>query len=222
MRILSIQVGQPKSYGVEGAEDPIERPWTSAIVKNPIAGETWANAEGLSGDGQADRVHHGGPDKALLGYSAAHYPRWREELDSPDLDFGAFGENLTIEAVDEHTICVGDVFLVGEVRLEVSQPRVPCQNLARRFRVRDMVERVLRRQAFGWYYRVLRDGWLEAGMEIDLVDRPYPQWTVKEAERVMRERAAHPDQASRLADCLRLSEDWRSRLSDPKQSAAKT
>jgi len=222
MRILSIQVGQPRSYGVEGAEDPIERPWTSAIVKSPVAGQVWANAEGLSGDGHADRAHHGGPDKALLGYSAGHYPRWREELDLPDLGFGAFGENLSIEAVDEHTICVGDVFEVGEVRLEVSQPRVPCHNLARRFKVQDMVERVLRRQAFGWYYRVLRDGWLEAGMEIDLVDRPFPQWTVKEADRVMRERAAHPDQASRLADCPRLSEDWCNTLSGSKKKPVRT
>ena len=77
-----------------------------------------------------------------------------------------------------------------------------------------MVKRVLRRQAFGWYYRVLRDGWLEAGMEIDLVDRPYPQWTVKEAERVMRERNEYPDQAARLAACPKLSEDWHNKLSD--------
>ena len=97
--------------------------------------------------------------------------------------------------------------------MEVSQPRVPCQNLARRFGVRDMVKRVLERQAFGWYYRVLRDGWLEAGMEMDILDRPYPQWTVKEAERVMRGRKAVPDQAARLADCPKLSEDWHDTLS---------
>jgi MOSC domain-containing protein YiiM len=84
----------------------------------------------------------------------------------------------------------------------------------------DMVKRVLHRQAFGWYYRVLRDGWLEAGMEIDLVDRPYPQWTVKEAERVMRERSGYPDQAARLAACPQLSEDWLDKLSGSLEAAA--
>ncbi|MEE8060698.1 MAG: MOSC domain-containing protein [Gemmatimonadales bacterium] len=219
MRIVSIQVGQPRSYGVEGAEDPIERPWTSAIEKKPVVGKMWINGEGLSADTQVDRRHHGGADKALLGYSAGHYPSWRSDLDLPDLGFGSFGENLTLDGVNEHTICVGDVFQAGDVRLEVSQPRVPCQTLARHFRVHDMVKRVLERQAFGWYYRVLHEGWLEAGMELTLLGRPYPQWTVKEAERVMRGRKAYPDQAARLADCPKLSEDWHATLSGSTEPA---
>lgn len=48
-----------------------------------------------------------------------------------------------------------------------------------------MVKRVLQRQAFGWYLRVRHDGWLEQGMAFQLQDRPYPQWTVKEVERIM-------------------------------------
>lgn len=212
MKILSIQVGQPKQYGVEGAEDPFERPWESAIAKEPVAGRVWLNREGVAGDSQADRSHHGGQHMAVLGYGAVHYPRWREELDDPELAFGAFGENLTITDATEGTVCIGDRFQAGDAVLEVSKPRQPCQTLARRFRRKDMIKRVLRRQAFGWYFRVLEDGWLESGMTLEVRDRPYPQWTVAEVERVMRGRNHHAEAAARLAQCVALPEDWRDQL----------
>ena len=212
MEILSLQIGQPKSYGVEGAEDPLERPWVSAIAKQPVLGRVWLGPEGLAGDAQADRRYHGGPHMAALVYAAAHYPRWREELDDSSLVYGAFGENITVDGASEHTICIGDVFAVGLAVVEISKPRQPCQTLARKFRVRDMVKRVLQHQAFGWYVRVQREGWLEPGMVFRLQDRPYPQWTVKEVERIMRQRAHHPEAARRLADCQALPDDWRAQL----------
>ncbi len=214
MEILSIQVGQPKSYGVADAEDPLERPWVSAIDKQPVRGPVWLGAEGLAGDTQADRRHHGGPDMAVLVYAAEHYPRWREELADPGLAHGAFGENITLDGADEDTVCIGDVFAVGDALVEVSQPRQPCQTLARKFRVRDMVKRVLQRQAFGWYLRVRHDGWLEQGMVFQLQDRPYPQWTVKEVERIIRRRAHEPEAARRLAECVALADGWRARLGE--------
>ena len=212
MEILSLQIGQPKSYGVEGAEDPLERPWVSAIAKQPVLGRVWLGLEGLAGDTQADRKHHGGPHMAALIYAAEHYPRWREELDDAGLGHGAFGENITVDGADEHTTCIGDVFVAGDAVVEISKPRQPCQTLARKFRVRDMVKRVLRRQAFGWYVRVQQEGWLEPGMVFRLEERPYPQWTVKEVERVMRQRAHYPEAAKRLSDCQALPDDWRAQL----------
>lgn len=47
---------------------------------------------------------------AVLAYAAEHYPRWREELDDPGLAHGAFGENITVDGANEHTVCIGDVF----------------------------------------------------------------------------------------------------------------
>ena len=42
MILRSIQVGVPRSYGAEGAEEPLDRPWTSAIAKQPLAGAVWS------------------------------------------------------------------------------------------------------------------------------------------------------------------------------------
>ncbi len=212
MILRSIQVGIPRSYGTEGADDPLERAWTSAIAKQPVAGAVWVGRLGVAGDMQADRKVHGGPDKAVLAYAAGHYAKWREVLGRTDIGPGWFGENLTIEGVEERTVCVGDRFAVGQARFEVSQPRQPCATLNRRFQRKDMVKLVQAELRTGWYFRVLTEGWVEAGMPVTLADRPWPQWPVYVASELMVERARRREECVRLAGCPALSENWRGTL----------
>lgn len=212
MRLESVQVGHTRSYGTPGAENPLERPWTSAIRKEPVSGQVWAGREGLSGDQQYDRKGHGGPDRALLMYSADHYPRWREEWGRKDVGPGGFGENLTVSGLNEDFSCIGDVYRIGEVRVEVSSPRAPCSNLSRRHGIPDLVKTIIQNHRSGWYLRVLQEGWLEAGMEVKLADRPFPQWTIRRAAHVKRMRADLPEEARLLAACPALQTDWRANL----------
>ena len=140
---------------------------------NPsIEGPVAFTALGAAGDEQADRVNHGGPDKAILAYSAEHYREWRTELDRPELPFGAFGENVTIAGLTEADMCIGDRWWAGDVLFEVSQPRQPCWKLARRWRVKSLPAKVIQTGRTGWYLRVLADGELRAGAELELIDRP--------------------------------------------------
>jgi MOSC domain-containing protein YiiM len=212
MRLDSIQEGQSRTYGSPGAEDPSERPWTSAIRKDPVEGPVWAGREGLSGDHQYDRRHHGGPERALLMYSADHYPLWRREWCRKDVGPGGFGENLTVSGLSEDTACIGDVFRIGEVRIEVSSPRTPCSNVARRHGIPDLVGTIVQNHRSGWYLRVLSEGWVEAGMEVMLADRPYPQWTIRRTADVKRLRAELREEARLLAACPALQAEWRRRL----------
>lgn len=76
--LASIQVSLPRSVGHEGAVDPMDRPWTTGFYKGPVHGSILLRMTNLEGDGQADLVHHGGADKAVLAYSAEHYPGWRK------------------------------------------------------------------------------------------------------------------------------------------------
>ena len=86
--VLSIQVGGPRRWVSMGASDPMHRLWTSGIVKRTVEGPVWLGRTNLAGDGQADLVNHGGPDKAVLAYAAAHYPDWRTELAPLELPSG--------------------------------------------------------------------------------------------------------------------------------------
>src|SRR6218665_1680562 len=104
---------------------------TSAIFKRPVGGAVQVGALGLVGDSQADRRVHGGVDKAVHCYAWAHYATWRSELPSCSAFAapGAFGENLSIDGLDEQTVCIGDVWRVGKTVLAVTQGRQPCFKL---------------------------------------------------------------------------------------------
>lgn len=210
--LVSVQVGLPTRLGTPGAVDRQDRPWTTGFFKHAVAGPVWLGRTNLAGDGQADRRFHGGPDRAVLAYAAAHYPIWRVELGRPDFPEGAFGENFTVDGLDEGSVCLGDTFAVGEALIQVSQPRQPCWKVARRWRMRGLPARVQRTGRTGWYLRVLREGFVAPGLALVLLERPCPEWTVTRATETMRRRIHEPDAATALAACPFLSASWRRAL----------
>ena len=210
--IVSIQVGRVLALGAPGAADAMDRPWTTGFFKAPVAGPVAFAALGAAGDEQADRINHGGPDKAILAYSAEHYPVWQSDLNLPELPFGAFGENLTIAGLTEADVCIGDSWQSGEVLFEVSQPRQPCWKLARRWRVKSLPATVIQTGRTGWYLRVLAPGELAAGSTLALIARPNPAWTIRRANEVMHFHKYDADESLALAAVPGLSASWRDGL----------
>jgi MOSC domain-containing protein YiiM len=204
----SIQLGAPKSYGSEDAIDAHDKPWTTGFFKTPVEGPVFVGTTNLAGDGQADLINHGGIDKAVLAYSADHYPEWRRELCMPEMPFGAFGENLTINGLTERSVCIGDIFRIGEVTLEVSQPRQPCWKLGRRWRIHELVRLVVHNGRTGWYLRVLEQGWIEAQMPVALIERSNPAWTIARANEILHHRRADLPLTLELADVPGLANSW--------------
>ena len=205
----SIQVGLPRTHrGTYSDGGPAE--WTTGFFKEPVVGPVLVHATQIDGDGQADLENHGGPDKAVLAYSADHYPLWRAELQEPSLPFGGFGENLTISGVTEDAVCLGDVWAIGPVRFEVSQPRQPCWKLGRRWNRPDLPKRVVDTGRSGWYLRVLAPGTIVSGLPVQLEQRPHPGWTIARTSRVMYDK--QPDLAllDELAALPVLADSWRS------------
>jgi MOSC domain-containing protein YiiM len=202
--LVAVLVGRPQwMVSSEG------RSWRSGIVKAAVEGPVMLRAENIDGDGQAELDVHGGPDMAVLAYSADHYPRWREEIDLPGLDVGGFGENFAISGQDEDSVCVGDVYAVGEAVVQVTKPRGPCANIARRWSRPDLVRLVERTGRHGWYLRVLQEGMVVAGQEVRLLERPHPEWSVSRAREVYIGRRRHPDLAVELLAVPELAADTR-------------
>ena len=186
--------------------------WTTAIYKTPVSGPIWLRPEGLEGNQPADAFRHGGPDKVALAYSAEHYPLWQAELGRPDFPHGAFGENFTVAGLDEDSVCVGDVWRVGNALTQVAQPRSPCWKLARRWEMRDLPARVQKTGRTGWYLRVLQAGQVQVGDALELVERPYPALTVAQTSGASAARP--PDLAlwRALAECAVLAPGWRGKF----------
>jgi len=210
--LLSIQVGLPRVLGTENASDPMDRPWSTSFFKEALEGPIWLGRTNLAGDGQADLKHHGGPEKAVLGYAAQHYPVWRMELNRPELEYGAFGENFTIAGLTEESICIGDTYAIGGACVQVSQPRQPCWKLSRRWRIKDLALRVQTTGWTGWYFRVLKEGYVEQNLPLILLNQPFPQWTIARANEIMHHQCSNRDAAAELAACPLLAPNWRQTL----------
>ena len=206
--IHSIHAGMPRTV-VDGRT---AEGWTTGFFKGPILGPVRVGLLNLDGDGQADLVNHGGPDKAINSYPIEHYPVWSLMEGLPELTPGAFGENLTTEGILESDVCIGDVFTIGDVVVQISQPRQPCWKLSRRWKLRDLALRVQESGRTGWYFRVLKEGIIGAGARMVLAERHYPEWTVSVANEVMHHRTDDMEAARRLMSCHLLTVRWRDTL----------
>ena len=234
-------IGHLHGHGVlTGAARPYTRPGSlSAIDKQPRSGPASVGSLGLQGDEQGDLRVHGGPDKAVHAYPWSHYPAWRAELAGQEpaqallAQPGAFGENLSVQGLDEAQVCLGDEWQIGSARLQVSQGRQPCWKLNDRFAQPGMALRVQASLRTGWYLRVLQPGALQAGDPIHLLARPHPQWPLTRILQAIAERHCDPALMRQLLAlplppnwqrlfARRLEqqqiEDWQARLAGP-QSA---
>lgn len=211
-KLEAICVGTPTDYGVEGADHPFDRPWRTSFFKFPVDGARWLSSTNVDGDAQADTRAHGGPGKAVLAYSADHYPNWKQELPDIDFGYGAFAENLDISGLSEATVCLGDTWAIGDAVIQVNQARMPCWKISRRWRVQDLSRQVQRAGRTGWYHRVLQEGEIKAGMDVVLVERLHPEWTIARCNQVMHELKKDRDLAAELASLPELAESWRNVL----------
>lgn len=203
-QLLSVNVGEPRQIAVRRG-----RPVMSAIAKTPVAGRVGVTGVSLAGDGQADRRVHGGPDKAVYAYAFEDTAWWAGEL-GRELAAGAFGENLTVTGADVTGAVIGERWRIGEVELEVAQPRLPCFKLGLHFGDPMMVRSFAKAERPGAYLRVIKEGKLEASDEVTITQRPAHGITVQLVSRallgdesLLQHAATAPELPSALAEWMR-------------------
>ncbi|WP_338247408.1 MOSC domain-containing protein [Dictyobacter halimunensis] len=186
----------------------MERPWETSFFRTPTPQPRWLYTTHLEGNTQADTKNHGQISQAVLLYSGAHYPLWQRELNMPEIGPGGFGENFTIDGMDEQMVCVADIYALGNALIQVTGPRYPCWKIARRWNIDDLTRRVAITGRTGWYCRVLQEGLVEPGMSIQLVKRPYPRWTMALINNFAHGHNKDVGLARELASCPDLEEWW--------------
>jgi MOSC domain-containing protein YiiM len=197
-----VNVGSPREIEWRG------RIVRTSIHKSPVAGAVRVGRLNLAGDQQSDLSVHGGVHKAVYAYPSVHYAWWRLELDTPDLAWGAFGENLTVSGLTETSVRIGDRLQVGSAELQVTQPRLPCYKLGIRFARPDMEARFLRSGRTGFYLSVVREGELEAGAPVALLERADDSMTVAEIAALYADRP-DPRQVRRAGELAALPQGVR-------------
>ena len=101
---------------------------------------------------------------------------------------------------------VGERWKVGTAVLEVSEPRVPCWRFSVRMNDKFFPRRFTEALRPGAYLRIITEGELAAGDEIQVTDRPDHDLTVRDVFRIF-SRDRH--EAERLLAVRQVSESWR-------------
>ncbi|KAF6803302.1 vanillate o-demethylase [Colletotrichum sojae] len=170
-KILQIRSGKVQTLVAE----------PSGIFKQVQQGPVFVDSHGIRSDEHVYPIHWS-PDRALHQYASEHYASWRHEdaCPKPELfQYGGFGENIVATNMNEENVCVGDVYRIGDaVVVEVSEPRSTCYKLNLRFECDRALKRVSRTARTGWNFRVGTAGYICAGDEMVLVERPNPRWSV--------------------------------------------
>jgi MOSC domain-containing protein YiiM len=147
---------------------------TTAIDKRPVAGRRAVDSvAGVAGDRVIDTKHHGGRDKAVYAYAREDLDAWSAELGRA-LPGGTFGENLTTYGVDVTHAVIGEQWRVGSdgLVLEVASPRIPCKTFQGWMDEPHWVKRFYGYGAPGAYLRVVSEGTVGAGDQIEVLHRP--------------------------------------------------
>lgn len=185
----------------------------SGIAKQRRNCRVAIDANGLTGDEQGDRRHHGGPEKAVHHYPFDHYAAWSRDLDPPPALLaapGAFGENISTTGITERDICLGDVFRLGTALVQLSQGRQPCWKLNHRFAWPDMARRVQATGRTGWYYRVLQVGDVAEGDALLLAERPCPNWPLARVVDLLYRDTLNRGALHELSELPHCPPSWRS------------
>src|SRR5881392_3732912 len=201
--LLSVNVGKPKDVSWRG------KTVFTGVFKDPVSGPRCVRKLNVDGDGQGDLAGHGGEQRAVFVYQIESYRYWQKHLKRTDFVHGQFGENFTIEGLPDDAVCIGDRYQIGSALFEVTQPRVTCYRVGIRMNEPRMPALLTSSGRPGFYFRVLREGEVEAGDEIVKVGETEERLTVAEINALL----YSPNHArDRLEHALRieaLSPGWR-------------
>jgi MOSC domain-containing protein YiiM len=209
MQLLAISLSgrQTLSFGGRQAE--------TGICKQPVQGPIQATALGLVGDTQVDLENHGGADKAIYAYTEENYRFWEQTL-GRSLPYGQFGENLAAKGMPDAAVHIGDIFRIGAVECQVTQPRVPCYKLGLRMEDPGFVRRFRHSGRVGFYLRVLKEGALQAGDAIERLHEDPGQLSIQDAMLALDKNPRQQDIIRRALAIPALSQAWRDSLEKKK------
>jgi len=177
--LLSVNVGLPKDVPWQG------RTVFTGVFKDPVPGPRRVGRLNVVGDGQGDLAGHGGEQRAVFVYQIDSYRHWERELGRNDFVYGQFGENFTVQGLNDDEVCIGDRYRIGGATFEVSQPRVTCYRVGIRMNDPRIPALLVSHHRPGFYFRVLEEGEVQAGDQIIRLSTGPEQMTVADVDALL-------------------------------------
>ncbi|KIL49051.1 MOSC domain-containing protein [Jeotgalibacillus campisalis] len=187
-----------------------KKTFDSAIRKQAVENPVWVHSLGITGDEQAYK-DHGGTEKALCQYPYEYYDYWKDLLGHMNQQ-SLFGENLSTIGLTEKNTHIGDVFSLGEARLQVTEPRQPCYKLAAKYGIPDLVMRMQDSGYTGFMFRVLEEGWVSRDDELILLERDKKRISIAQVNQVKWNKKATAEEIDTILSVESLSKTLRETL----------
>ena len=168
----------------------------------------------IDGDGQGDLAGHGGEQRAVMVYQTESYDYWRDFLGRDDLQPGNFGENFTVSGLDDHDVCIGDRYRIGDAEFEVTQPRVTCFRVGMRLGVPEMPNLLVSQHRPGFYFRVITEGLVRAGDAIVLTRRGRHELSVADVDALLYLPDRDMELLRKIVEVPALSPGWQQSFRD--------
>lgn len=199
MYLDALFAAKPVPFGPRGAP--------SSIQKQPVNRLT-VNMNGTDEDEQGNKKLHGGPEKVLHQYSYTGYQHLRAAYPQKTFSIGTIGENLIVAGMDDGNVYIGDIYKMGNVVLQVSAPRAPCNKISHRYEIKNLDRYVGLNGVTGWYYRVIETGVLHVGDPVVLLSRPQHSVSIAALMTAVYDKGL-PEQAREYVSLDVLDDEWR-------------
>ncbi len=214
-RLVSVNVGQPREISWHG-----QTVFTS-VWKEPVQGRRMVRRLNVDGDAQGDLGGHGGEHRAVFVYQMDSYRYWQRELGRDGFELGQFGENFTVEGLADQDVCIGDRYRIGGALFEVTQPRVTCYRVGIRMNEPRMAALLVAHHRPGFYLRVLEEGEVGVGDDIEKVGEAEERMTVAAVNDLLYLSAPVEGEIERALRIPALSTGWKTSFEALREQAAR-
>jgi MOSC domain-containing protein YiiM len=142
---------------------------SSGGVPKSAVFESFVSEDGVSGDVQADRTRHGGPDRAVVLFSLELIRALQRE--GHPIVPGSAGENVTVSGIEWTRVTPGARLRIGGAVVEITRYATPCFKIGGSF-TRGQFMRIAQAEHPGWSRacaRVIDPGIVRPGDAVELL-----------------------------------------------------
>lgn len=209
-KILYIKIGRVNNKKLKNGK----REELVSAIKKEVVKKAYLLESGFKGDSVADKVHHGGVNKAVFILPMKTFKKINAnfgnifKIDDPAF----FGENLILDNVDESSICIGDILNIGKAQIQITQPRQPCWKLSASTGIESMTKFIFENGLTGFYAKVLKEGDIQQNNEVFLESRENPNLTIEKLNKIILNPLTDEELTIKALSCEDLGHQFKNSL----------
>jgi MOSC domain-containing protein YiiM len=200
-KITNLFIGRPKQFKKPGLNSSMNRDEVQKIE---------VNQDSLLGDEVSNKKYHGGDNRVIHFFPNEHYHFFKSTF-LKDIFFpGTIGENITTLNLDETNVHIGDIFQIGTVLCQITEPRFPCGLIDLQYDVKGMNKECLFSRKLGWFAKVLQTGTITPQDEIILSERVFPNLSLDQCILAINEDNQEETLSEMISNPI-LSDSWKNK-----------